>query len=463
MAVSAKTVLVVDDDEGMRETITAILKGDYRVFAVGTAEAGLALVGRERVDLVIADVRLPGMNGLELLAAVKEQQPLTEVIVISAISEVETAVQAMKQGAYHYITKDFEYDALRSLVANAAEKQDLNRRVLALSAQVAEQSERDLVIGQSEGMRRVIAAATKVARVPATVLVLGESGTGKEMVARWIHRHSARAEGPFLAVNLAAIPAELVESTLFGHEKGAFTGAIRQQLGKFELAAGGTLFLDEIGDLRPDLQAKLLRALQEGEIERVGGHRPVRTEFRLICATNQDLDRAVREARFREDLFYRINVVPIEVPPLRDRPEDIGPLLEYFLQRYCARYRKPKPELTEESLFVLEHYRWPGNVRELQNVVERLVAMHEGPRIEEDDLPFEYRGAVPPRPSGGSLEQAVSAFERSFILRALEQSDGNVTATARVLGVPLSTLKHRMSRLDVREVARRLRPASPPR
>ncbi|MCU0255120.1 MAG: sigma-54 dependent transcriptional regulator [Vicinamibacterales bacterium] len=456
-----KTVLIVDDDEGMRDTLAAILRGDYRVFSVGSAEAALDLLPHERVELVIADVRLPGIDGLELLRIVKEQQPLVEVIVISAVSEVETAVQAMKQGAYHYITKDFEYDALRSLVANAAERQDLNRRVLALSAQVDEQTDRELVTGTSPAMQGVVSAVSKVARVPATVLILGESGTGKEMVARWIHRQSAHADGPFLAVNLAAIPSELVESTLFGHEKGAFTGATRQQLGKFELAAGGTLFLDEIGDLRLELQAKLLRAIQEGEIERVGGHRGVRTDFRLICATNQDLERAVREGRFRDDLYYRINVVPIEIPPLRERPEDIPPLLDHFLQRFAVRYRKRQPSLSDSALTALQQYRWPGNVRELQNVIERLVAMHEGPTIEEDDLPLEYRGAGAAR-GASTLEQAVTGFERAFILRALEQAEGNVSATARALGVPLSTLKHRMARLEVREVARKLRPPTPP-
>ncbi len=461
MPVTPKTVLIVDDDEGMRDTLAAILRGDYRVLTVGAAEAAIDLLPHERIELVIADVRLPGMNGLELLRIVKEQQPLVEVIVISAVSEVETAVQAMKQGAYHYITKDFEYDALRSLVANAAERQDLNRRVLALAAQVDDQTEREMVMGTSHAMEAVAAAVAKVARVSATVLILGESGTGKEMVARWIHRQSAHADGPFLAVNLAAIPSELVESTLFGHERGAFTGAARQQLGKFELAAGGTLFLDEIGDLRLELQAKLLRAIQEGEIERVGGHRGVRTDFRLICATNQDLDRAVREGRFRDDLYYRINVVPIEIPPLRARPGDIPALLEHFLQRFSVRYRKRPPLVSPEALAALKAYPWPGNVRELQNVIERLVAMHEGPIVEEDDLPLEYRGSGSAR-GASTLEQAVSAFERAFILRALDQADGNVSATARALGVPLSTLKHRMARLEVREVARKLRPPSPP-
>ncbi len=462
MPLSRKAVLIVDDDEGMRETLVAILEGEYRTVAVASAEEGLDVLQHDAVDLLIADVRLPGMSGLDLLRLVKEQQPLVEVLVISAVNEVETAVQAMKLGAYHYITKNFEYDALRALLRNAAEKQDLNRRVMALSAQVADQTEREVVVGPSPAMRALMAAAIKVARVPATVLVLGESGTGKELVARWIHRHSPQSEGPFIGVNLAAIPSELVESTLFGHERGAFTGAARQQLGKFELAAGGTLFLDEIGDLRLDLQAKLLRALQEGEIERLGGTRPVRTDFRLICATNQDLDRAVREGRFREDLYYRINVVPVEVPALRQHVEDVPALVQHFLERYSRRFRKPLPAISDEAMAMLQRYGWPGNIRELQNLIERLVVMHEKGTIEEEDLPYEIVAASPDAGGASLLEAAVSTFERNFILHALEQADGNVTATARALGVPLSTLKHRISRLEVRDLARRLKQTPAP-
>ena len=278
MSTNPKTLLIVDDDEGMRDTLTAILRRDYAVSSVASGEAGIETLARASIDLMLLDVRLPKIGGLDVLKHVKEQYPHIEVIVISAVSEVEVAVQAIKQGAYHFITKDFDYDALRSLVRNASEKQDLSRRVATLAAQVADQQqgESDFVTGTSPAMKQVIDLVRKIAKTPATVLIQGESGTGKEHLARLLHRESANAGGPFIAVNLAAVPAELVESTLFGHEKGAFTGAIKQQLGKFEMAAGGTLFLDEIGDLRLDLQAKLLRALQEGEIERVGGAKPVR-------------------------------------------------------------------------------------------------------------------------------------------------------------------------------------------
>src|SRR3954469_5646526 len=318
-----KTVLVVDDDEGMRDTLTAILKREYRGLPRASGEAALPILNREDVDLMVLDVRLPGISGFEVLRIVKENYSLVEVIMIPALPEVETAVQAMKHGAYHYVTKDFDYDQLRSLVRNASERQDLNRQVLTLSAQVADQTEREFIVGPSKMTRDIVDLVNKVAKLSATVLILGESGTGKELLARLIHKEAGDPEAPFIAVNLAAIPRELAESALFGHERGAFTGAHRQQLGKFELASNGTLFLDEIGDLRLDLQAKLLRAIQEGEIERVGGTKPIKTEFRLIAATNVDLEKAVKEGRFREDLFYRINVIPIKLPPLRERADDI--------------------------------------------------------------------------------------------------------------------------------------------
>ena len=301
----------------------------------------------------------------------------------------------------------------------------------------------------------------KVAKLSATVLILGESGTGKELLARLLHRESGRGEAPFIAVNVAAIPPELVESTLFGHERGAFTGAHQQQLGKFELASGGTLFLDEIGDLRFDLQAKLLRAIQEGEIERVGGAKPIKTDFRLIVATNVDLEKAVKEGRFREDLYYRINVIPIRMPPLRDRIEDLPDLARLFVARYsgssASRCAASPIRRCRSS-----RYRWPGNIRELENLIERLVAVSDKEWITEEDLPLEYHLAKldsSPAVRRALFQEACDTFERNFILRSLEQCDWNVTATARYLGLPLSTLKYKMARLDIRELARRLRGA----
>jgi len=457
---SAKTILICDDDQGMRDTLSAILKRDYRVLAVSSGEAALVLLREEDVDLMLLDVRLPGIGGFDVLRIVKENYSLVECIMISAISEVETAVQAMKHGAYHYITKDFDYDELRSLVRNACERQDLNRQVITLSAQVAEQGEREFLIGPSRQIRDIVDLVQKVARLSATVLILGESGTGKELLARSLHRESKKGDAPFIAVNLSAIPHELVESTLFGHERGAFTGAHKQQLGKFELATGGTLFLDEIGDLRFDLQAKLLRAIQEGEIERVGGSKPIRTDFRLIVATNVDLEKAVKEGRFREDLYYRVNVIPIRMPPLRDRIEDLPELARLFVHRYRTKFRKPVKGISASALKILATYWWPGNIRELENLIERLVAVTDKEWITDEDLPLEYHFAkLDSNPPGGEtlFQEACDTFERNFILRALEKGDWNVTATARYLGLPLSTLKHKMSRLDLRDIARKLR------
>jgi DNA-binding NtrC family response regulator len=457
-----KTVLIVDDDEGMRDTLTAILKREYRVLKVTSGEAALLILNREDIDLILLDVRLPGISGFEVLRIVKENFALIEVIMISAINEIETAVQAMKHGAYHYITKDFDYDQLRSLVGNASDRQDLNRQVLTLSAQVDDQTEREFVVGPSKITRDIIDLVQKIAKLSATVLILGESGTGKELLARMIHREAADPEAPFIAVNLAAIPRELVESALFGHERGAFTGAHRQQLGKFELASNGTLFLDEIGDLRLDLQSKLLRSIQEGEIERVGGTKPIKTEFRLIAATNVDLEKAVKEGRFREDLYYRINVIPIKMPPLRERTEDIPQLTEFFLKRYNARFRKHVLSVTEPTMKMLRKYWWPGNIRELENLIERLVAVSDKDCVSEEDLPLEFHFAQL-EPQGtrteSLFEDATNTFERNFILRALERNGWNVTETAGYLGIPLSTLKYKMDKLDVRELAKRLRGA----
>ena len=457
-----KTILICDDDQGMRDTLTAILKRDYKVVSVSSGEAALRLLKDEDVDLLLLDVRLPGISGFDVLRIVKENYSLIECIMISAINEVETAVQAMKHGAYHYITKDFDYDELRSLVRNACERQDLNRQVITLSAQVAEQGEREFLIGPSKQIREIVDLVQRVAKLSATVLILGESGTGKELLARLLHRESGRGDAPFIAVNMSAIPHELVESTLFGHERGAFTGAHKQQLGKFELATGGSLFLDEIGDLRFDLQAKLLRAIQEGEIERVGGTKPIRTDFRLIVATNVDLEKAVKEGRFREDLYYRINVIPIRMPPLRDRIDDLPELARLFLTRYKGKFRKPVKDIADSALKILASYWWPGNIRELENLIERLVAVSDKEWITDEDLPLEYHFAKLDAASTASdtrFQEACDTFERNFILRALEKSDWNVTATARYLGIPLSTLKHKMSRLDLRDLARKLRGA----
>ena len=456
-----KTLLIVDSDDEMRESMTAALRRDYRVLRAATGEAAFQMMQKEDVDLMLLEVHLRGISGFEVLKIVRENYPFVEIIVISKAKELDTAIEAMRHGAYHYISKDFDIESIRTLFANAAERQDLSRDVTRLKEEVAEQNDREFVVGPSRSTRSVVELVQKVAKISATVLVLGESGTGKELLARLIHRESGRPTAPFVAVNLAAIPKELVESALFGHEKGAFTGAIRQQLGKFELAAGGTLFLDEIGDLRYELQAKLLRAVQEEEIERVGGTHPIKTDLRLIAATNVDLEKAVKDGRFREDLYYRLNVIPIRMPALRDRLEDLPELARFFLRKYSIKFRKNVQGIADSTLDILSSYWWPGNIRELENLIERLVAVSDKDWITDEDLPYELHVAKLDTQDQAStenlLDRALSTFERNFIVRALEKSSWNVTATSRALGIPLSTLKFKMDKLEIRQLARRIR------
>jgi DNA-binding NtrC family response regulator len=462
MASKSKSVLIVDAAAAVRERFGALVQPEFRVLRATSGEAALQTLVHEDVDIVFINVCLPGISGLQLLRIVRENYPLVENIMVSEGGEVDLAVQAIKDGAYYFVTLDVAEDSLRSLVKNASERQDLNRQVLRLTAEVA-QAEREFIVGPSTATHEIVDLVQRVAKLSATVLILGESGTGKELLARLIHRSSERPDAPFVTVNLAAIPRELVESTLFGHEKGAFTSAHRQQIGKFELAGDGTLFLDEIGDLGLDLQAKLLRAIQEDEIERVGGSKPIKTAFRLIVATNIDLDKAVKEGRFREDLYYRLNVIPIKVPPLRNRLDDLPELANFFLKRYSVKFRKQIRGITDATMKILGSYWWPGNIRELENLIERLVAVSDKEWITEEDLPIEYylAQAEPDRERTTSLlTDACDTFERNFILKALERSGWNVTGTARYLGIPLSTLKHKMDRLEIRQLARKLRGTS---
>ncbi len=456
----SRTVLIVDQDDGWREAVASALKADYRILRASSGESALAMLTREEVDAMLLDVDQPGISGFDTLRIARENFELTEVVMTAASSDVDHAVEAVKLGAFHFVPKTGGADAVRALIDRAIERQALARQVQVLSAEAADTTEREFVVGPSRALQDVVAMVRRVASLSATVLILGESGTGKELLARLLHRESESPDGPFVAVNLAAIPQELVESVLFGHEKGSFTGAVRQQIGKFELAGGGTLFLDEIGDLKLDLQAKLLRAIQEGEIERIGSQRPIKANFRLIAATNVDLDKAVKDGRFRDDLFYRINVIPVKLPPLRERIDDLPELARFFLRRYNTKFRKQVEGISEAALRMLASYWWPGNIRELENLIERLVAISEKSWITEDDLPFEFRMAELDRTDrhGESLfQEAMVAFERNLLVRALEKNGWNVTATARYLGLPLSTMKFKLEKLDVREFAKRLR------
>ncbi|HEU5192257.1 MAG TPA: sigma-54 dependent transcriptional regulator [Methylomirabilota bacterium] len=444
------TILVVDDDHGLRESFRLILEDEFEVLDVPDGQHALDIVRSCQVDLVLLDIRLPGMDGLEVLERIKGMDEQLDVILVTAVKTVRTAVSAMKLGALDYLTKPFDEDEVLALIRRALEKRALEREVAFLRSELARREDTYEMVGQSPEMRKLAALVGQVARTTATVLITGESGTGKELLARAIHRQGPRRDRPFVAVNPAAIADTLMESELFGHERGAFTGAYQRKLGRFELAQGGTLFLDEIGSLKPEMQAKLLRVLQEREMERVGGTHTVKLDVRIIAATNADLRQAVAAQSFREDLFYRLNVVRVTMPPLRARRDDIGVLADHFIRRYRQQFGKPVSGLAPEALAALSDYSWPGNVRELQNVIERCVALADGPLIRLSDLPLEFM--IPDARASANaagaldLEEAHDHFEQQIVCRVLDRVDWNQSEAARLLGMHRNTLKVKMAR-----------------
>jgi DNA-binding NtrC family response regulator len=447
-------ILVVDDDPGVRESFRLILEDHYDVVDVPDGPSALDVVRASPMDLVLLDIRLPGMDGIEVLERIKAIDDRAEVILVTAVKTVRTAVAAMKLGAFDYLTKPFEEDELLSLASRALERRTLEREVALLRSELARTHDLDEIVGQHPVMERLHGLIAQVARTSTTVLITGESGTGKELVARAIHRHGNRREGPFVAVNPAAIVESLIESELFGHERGAFTGAHQRKLGKLELAQAGTLFLDEIGTLRADLQAKLLRVLQEREIERVGGTRSIKIDVRVIAATNTNLKDAVSRGTFREDLYYRLNVVPIVVPPLRERAQDVPLLAEHFLRRDTRDFNKHIESLSPEAVAALQAYRWPGNVRELENVIERCVVLADGPVIQLNDLPLDV--LLPPQATrvraadALPLNEATDQFERQIVLRVLERVGWNLTEAGRILAIHRNSLRMKLARWGVR-------------
>ena len=449
-------ILVVDDEPNVRESFRLVLEDVYDVLDAPDGARALDAVRTSQVDLVLLDIRLPEMDGIEVLERIKAIDEGVEVILVTAVKTVRTAVAAMKLGAFDYVTKPFDEDELLTLVRRALQKRSLEREVTFLRGELARQHDRQDIVGEHPEMQKLSRLITQVARTTTTVLITGESGTGKELIARAIHHRGPRRDKPFVPVNPAAIPESLVESELFGHEKGAFTGAHQRKLGRFELAQGGTLFLDEIGLLRPEVQAKLLRVLQEREIERVGGTHPIKIDVRIVAATNLDLKRAVATSSFREDLFYRLNVVPIAVPPLRDRIEDLPLLVDHFIRRYNHECNKRIEALTPDALAALGSYTWPGNVRELQNIVERTVVLVDGPLISAADLPLDLTisstrpGAGPgPEKRRVDLNEASDRFERLIVQRVLEDARGNVSEAARVLGLHRNSLKVKLARWKI--------------
>ncbi len=443
-------VLVVDDDPGVREAFRLALEDQYDLVEAADGRQALGVLRERPVDLVLLDIRLPEMDGIEVLERIKALDESVEVILVTAVKTVRTAVAAMKLGAFDYVTKPFDEDELLALIRRALERRSLQREVAFLRSELERRHDFDELVGQHPEMLKLYRLIGQAARTTATVLITGESGTGKELVARAIHRQGPRRERPFVAVNPAAFADTLVESELFGHEKGAFTGAHQRKLGRFELAQGGTLFLDEISSIKPELQAKLLRVLQEREIERVGGTRPIPIDVRFIAATNVDLRQAVAEGKFREDLYYRLSVMPVTVPPLRRRREDIPLLVAHFVRRFSQALNRRIDGFTPEALDVLAQYAWPGNVRELQNIVERLVAVAEGPTIGVNDLPLDL---LVPEPRAGlgettllPLKRATEEFQRQIVLRVLERVRWNRSEAARVLGIHRNSLALMLAR-----------------
>jgi DNA-binding NtrC family response regulator len=445
-------LLVVDDERHQREILELILRAEgYETVAAGSARQALDYFRTSGpFDVVLTDLKMPDRDGISLLADLMQGPPAPCVVIMTAHGSIDSAVEAMRKGAFDYLTKPLDKEVLLLVVRRALERSRLVNENRILREQLQSRFRIESIIGEHGTMQDVFRVVHKVAPSISTVLVYGESGTGKELVARALHHGSERRTKPFYAVNVAALPESILEAELFGYEKGAFTGADSRKIGLFEQASGSTLFLDEVGDLKRDLQVKLLRVLQEREILRVGGNERIKVDVRIIAATNQNLERSVREGRFREDLYYRLNVIPIALPPLRERRTDIPLLLEHFLAKYGGASGR---KVTDEALEALVAYDWPGNVRELESVVERAVLLAEGIEIQKSDLPAGVRAGISPPREPFSFEVPdtgidLEALERSLVLKALAKTDGNVTRAARLLGLTRRTLQYRLEKIQ---------------
>ncbi len=452
-------ILIAEDDDLNRNNLTELLTMEgYEVKAVENGKEAMAAFVEDKYDLVITDLKMPEGDGLELLKFVKDMNPDNIVIMMTGFGTVDSAVEAMKYGAFDYITKPMKDDLVKLTVSRALSFASLQEENVTLRDNLREKYDFGKMLGYSECIKTIFDTIEKVAKSDSTVIIYGESGTGKELVARAIHFNSDRKNFPLIPVNCGAIPEELLESELFGHEKGAFTGAIRNRLGRFELAQGGTIFLDEIGDMSPSLQVKLLRVIQEKQFERIGGVKTINADVRIIAATNQDLELAVAEKRFREDLYYRINVIPIHLPALRERGPDIAILANHFLQKFAQTKKKDVSSISPEALACLLHYPWPGNVRELENLIEMLVVLKDGNEIVLEDLPLKIRqfkkeaqsiGSIQIPEDGIDFNELVNQFEKDILLNALEKSSGVKNRAAKLLNLNRTTLVEKLKRLNI--------------
>ncbi|MDH3456528.1 MAG: sigma-54 dependent transcriptional regulator [Gemmatimonadota bacterium] len=443
---SKRKILIVDDEMSVRQSLGEWFLEDG--FEVETAEDGnvaLQKMGHGPYNIVLVDLKMPGMDGIALQKRIREIDSRATVIILTAYASVDTAVEALKLGAFDYVTKPVDPDDLSNLVRNALRQQELSEENVRLKEKVSALNQASPIVGKSKKMQHVLEMISTVAETDSTVVIRGESGTGKELIARAIHAQSKRRFFPIVAVNAGSIPETLLESELFGHEKGAFTGAQYRRKGKIELAHGGTLFLDEIGDVTAKMQIDLLRVLESKRFTRLGGNQEITSDFRLVCATNKDLEGMVADGRFREDLYYRINVFSIQVPPLRERPEDVLPLATFFLEKYARAMGKPVPALTAVAEELLCRHRWPGNVRELENAIERALVIGKGPTIAPDDLPFRED-----QPDLARSARSLAALERVHIERVLRETDGNMTQAAKVLGIDRATLYNKIKRYGIR-------------
>jgi DNA-binding NtrC family response regulator len=451
MTTLGETILVVDDDPYIQEALGDRLESlGYRVARASDGKQALELIDHQDPQMVFLDIEMPGMKGLDVLREIRAREKDFPVVMITAYGSVDLAVEAMKEGAYDFIPKPFKANHIALVVEKAMERQRLRREKEVLSEEVDKRYR--LVAGNSAKLSSAISGAKKAAGSKSTILLLGESGTGKELFARAIHNWSERKDRPFIAINCVGLSKELLESELFGYEKGAFTGASQLKRGKIEIANGGTVFLDEVGDISEELQAKLLRFLQEREFERVGGTQLIRVDVRIFAATNRNLEAAVKEGRFREDLYYRINVVPIVLPPLRGRKEDVPILAQFFMQRFSIESKKNFTEISQEALEALSAYDWPGNVRELANVIERAVVLGQPPIIQIEDLSpgiVAAEGEIDNRPTPVSYHESVDEYRREVIVSALAQTQGNRAAAARLLGLQRSYLLRLMKAFNI--------------